>query len=82
MFVEKKRQGQKSAEYNGIKVEFSDRELRIVVMIVDGLSNSDMARELFITEGRLRNIITEIISKLMLKDRTQLPVFAVRNGLA
>jgi len=66
---------------NGIEVKLSDRELRIIEMIVEGMSNSDMARELFITEGRLRNIITELISKLMLKDRTQLAVFAIRSGL-
>lgn len=66
---------------DGIQIELSERELKIIRMVVDGMSTADMAKELFIAEGRLRNIITEIISKLMLKDRTQLAVFAIKNGL-
>lgn len=65
----------------GIEIELSERELQIIRMIVDGISAADMAKELFIAEGRLRNIITEIISKLMLNDRTQLAVFALKNKL-
>ena len=66
---------------NGIEVELSDRDLKIIAMVIDGKSTSEMAKELFVAEGRLRNIITEIISKLMLKDRTQLAVFAIKSKL-
>lgn len=63
------------------EVELSERELEIIKMIIDGLTTGEMAKTLFLTEGRVRNIITEIISKLMLKDRTQLAVFAIKNGI-
>lgn len=66
---------------NGISVELSDRELDVIKKIIEGKSSTEMASELFVTEGRLRNIITEVISKLMLKDRTQLAVFAIKNKL-
>lgn len=66
---------------NDIKVELNKREIDILKMIVDGESTSDMAKKLFVSEGRLRNIITTLISKLMLKDRTQLAVFALKNNL-
>lgn len=79
--VKKRVKNKSMLTINGIEVKLSDRELKIIKMIVEGMSNSDMAKELFITEGRLRNIITEILSKLMLKDRAQLAVFALRNGL-
>lgn len=66
---------------DGIDVELSEREIDIIRMIIDGNSNEEMAKRLFIAEGRVRNIITEIISKLMLKDRTQLAVFALKTRL-
>ncbi|NRT90708.1 DNA-binding NarL/FixJ family response regulator [Clostridium beijerinckii] len=50
-------------------------------MIVDGKDNKEIASSLFIAEGTVKNIITEIISKLSLRDRTQLAVYAVKNGL-
>jgi len=71
----------KEIEVNGFTVELSERELIIIKAIIDGEDNSDIAAKLFIAEGRLRNIITEIISKLMLKDRTQLAVFAIKHNL-
>jgi len=79
----------KSAEYktgktinlNGVKVSLSERDINIIKMIVDGKSTNEIAGELFISEGRLRNIITEILSRLMLGDRTQLAVFAIKNNL-
>lgn len=64
-----------------IKVDLTDREISIVELIVDGKSNKEIAAVLFITEGTVKNIITGILEKLELKDRTQLAVFAVRNKL-
>lgn len=65
----------------GIRVELSSKEVKIITMIVDGKSNEEMAKELFITPGSLRNIITTILGKLMLKDRRQLAVFALKNHI-
>ncbi|OPL08501.1 MAG: hypothetical protein AVO33_11145 [delta proteobacterium ML8_F1] len=66
---------------HGFEIELSKRDIEVIQMIVDGKTNKEMAGELFLAEGRVRNIITEIISKLMLKDRTQLAVFAIKNKL-
>lgn len=71
----------KKVDVNGFLVELSERELLIIKGIVDGEDNAEIAAKLFVAEGRLRNIITDIISKLMLKDRTQLAVFAIKNNL-
>ena len=67
---------------NDMEVQLTDREVEIIRMIVDGKSIEEMSVGLFLTEGRIRNVITEILSKLMLKDRTQLAVFALRNKIA
>ncbi len=66
---------------SGIEVKLNERELKIIKMVVDGKTTSEIAQELYLAEGRVRNIITELISKLMLKDRTQLAVFAIRHHL-
>jgi DNA-binding NarL/FixJ family response regulator len=65
----------------GHQVKLSERELKIIKMIAEGKTTAEMASSLFVAEGRLRNIITEILSKLMLKDRAQIAVFAIRNNL-
>jgi DNA-binding NarL/FixJ family response regulator len=62
-------------------IELTERELDVVRLIVDGKSNKEIASSLFITEGSVKNIITIILDKLKLKDRTQLAVFAVKNNI-
>lgn len=71
----------KDIDIYGINISLTERELKIVSMIVDGKDNKEIGASLFIAEGTVKNIITEIISKLQLKDRTQLAVYAVKNGL-
>ena len=71
----------KLVDVEGIQVKLSERELKIIKMITQGKTTAEMAQDLFVTEGRLRNIITEILSKLMLKDRAQIAVFAIKNNL-
>lgn len=62
-------------EYN-----LTDREREITALIVDGLSNKEIAASLEISEGTVRNIISGILAKLKLDDRTQLAVFAIKNN--
>jgi DNA-binding NarL/FixJ family response regulator len=77
-----KRKGDKWVlSIEGFEVVFTEREMQIIKMIVEGKTNKEMADELFLAEGRIRNIITEIISKMMVKDRTQLAVYALKNHI-
>lgn len=78
---ENKNAKKKTVDIYGINISLTERELKIVSMIVDGKDNKEIGASLFIAEGTVKNIITEIISKFQLKDRTQLAVYAVRNGL-
>jgi DNA-binding NarL/FixJ family response regulator len=59
----------------------TDKEIKIVQLIVDGKSNKEIAVLLNFSEGSVKNLITGILDKLKLKDRTQLAVFAVKNNL-
>ncbi len=68
-------------ENNGFNIELSNRELSIIKLIVDGKSNKEIAKTIYLTEGSVRNVISGILKKLNLKDRTQLGILAVKNGI-
>jgi DNA-binding NarL/FixJ family response regulator len=57
----------------------TEREINLIELVVYGKSNKEIAAKLNITEGRVKNIITNILSKLGLSDRTSLAVYAVKN---
>ncbi|MDP4094596.1 MAG: response regulator transcription factor [Bacillota bacterium] len=59
----------------------TDREIEVVKLIVYGKSNREIAASLFMSEGTARNVISNILAKLNLKDRTQLAVYAVKNNI-
>lgn len=71
----------KSFKVNEINISLSQRDIKIIQCIVEGKTNAVISKELFLTEGRVRNIITEIINKLSLKDKAQLVAFAFKNNL-
>lgn len=49
-------------------------EKSIVCYISEGLSNKEIAQKLFLSEGTIKNYITDILSKLELRDRTQIAI--------
>ena len=53
----------------------SDKEEEIISLVGQGLNNKEIAQALFLSEGTVRNYISEILIKLNLRDRTQLAVF-------
>ena len=59
----------------------TDRERDIMRCVARGMDNKEIAAELFLAEGTVRNNISRLLEKLKLKDRTQLAVFTVKNKL-
>ena len=55
--------------------DISERELEIIKLIASGMSNKEIAAELFLSEGTVRNYLSNILDKLNLRDRTQVAVF-------
>jgi DNA-binding NarL/FixJ family response regulator len=59
----------------------SPRELDVLRLLANGRSNTDIAAELFLSEGTVRNYVSAIFTKLGVTDRTQAAVIALRHGL-
>jgi len=57
------------------------RELEVLRLVADGLSNKEIATTLFITEGTVKNHVHNALEKLQLENRTQAAAYIVRQGL-
>lgn len=56
----------------------TERECEIVTKVVEGMNNKEIANALYLSEGTVRNQISQILDKLQLRDRTQLVVYYFR----
>jgi two-component system, NarL family, response regulator LiaR len=61
--------------------ELTEREMDVVRLVAQGCSNQEIARQLVISGKTAKTHVSNILSKLNLDDRTQLAIYAIRNGL-
>jgi DNA-binding NarL/FixJ family response regulator len=59
----------------------SDRELDVLRLLARGMSNAEIAEQLYLSQGTVRNYVSAILTKLDLADRTQAALLALRHGL-
>jgi DNA-binding NarL/FixJ family response regulator len=59
----------------------SDREREVLRLLARGLANPDIAQQLHLSEGTVRNYVSAVFAKLGVSDRTQAAVIALRYGL-
>lgn len=65
-----------------LAADISKSEWQIIRTVGSGMSNKEIAQELCLSEGTVRNSISNILFKLNLRDRTQLAIWAVQTGAA
>lgn len=69
--VEKMQQSQNPRKFP----ELSDREQDILKLVAEGMNNKEIAGQLFLSDGTVRNYISTLLEKLDLRDRTQLAIY-------
>ena len=69
---------QEKKNYDWEACDISEKELKVISLVAEGLSNKEIAEELFLSEGTVRNYISNILDKTGLRDRTQLAVHYLR----
>lgn len=60
--------------------DLKPNEWDVIVLVGSGLSNKEISSRLNLSEGTVRNTLSNILSKLELRDRTQLAIWAVQTG--
>ena len=58
----------------------TDREYALIQLVAEGDSNREIADRLFLSEGTVRNYLSQILEKLNLRDRTQLAIFYLKHS--
>ena len=69
----------KSQNFDYAKFQIGEREYEVIELVAGGYSNKEIAKQLFLSEGTVRNYLSTILDKLDLRDRTQLAVFFYQN---
>ena len=59
----------------------SERELGVVRLVAQGLSNAEIAARLYLSEATVKSHIARILAKLSLRDRVQVAVYAYEHGV-
>ena len=69
---------EKQQTTHNIYSELTNREKSVLELVAEGMSNEEISTVLNISEGRIRNVVSSLISKFMLNNRTQLAITAIK----
>lgn len=61
------------------ELKLNEKDLSFLSLIAEGMNNKEIAEKLYLSEGTIRNYISNLLEKLALRDRTQLAVFYYKN---
>lgn len=70
-----------NSEEQALFTDLTDRELDVLKLIANGMTNSQIAEKLVISENTVKGHVSNILSKLHLADRTQVAVYAWQSGI-
>lgn len=71
------RDSERDSEFNisNSDIDLSEREIEILLLVAEGLNNKEISEKLYLSEGTVRNYISNMLDKLYLRDRTQLAIY-------
>lgn len=72
---------QQQTEMPEVDTSLTQRELDIITRIGEGMNNQEIASELFLSVGTIKNLISGILTKLDLRDRTQIAIYALKHDV-
>ncbi|GMA08514.1 DNA-binding response regulator [Tetragenococcus halophilus subsp. flandriensis] len=64
-----------------VDISLTSRELDIITCIGQGMNNQEIAKELFLSVGTVKNQISIILDKLELRDRTQIAIYSLKRDI-
>ena len=70
---------QKTENFDYSGCESNEKEKEIIRLVANGYSNKEIAAEMYLGEGTVRNYLSSILDKLQLRDRTQVAVFYYKH---
>ena len=59
--------------------DLTAREQDIIKLVSEGCNNKEISEKLYLSEGTVRNYISQMLTKLDLRDRTQMVVYYYKN---
>jgi DNA-binding NarL/FixJ family response regulator len=62
--------------------ELSSQEMNVLSLIAEGKTNREIAQELYLSEGTVRNYVSTILSKLQVSNRAEAAAYAIRHHLS
>ncbi|MFQ6019496.1 MAG: response regulator [Dehalococcoidia bacterium] len=74
-------EGPRIEESAGLLEALSPRERQVLQLLVQGLTNKEIAAQMHYSQGTVKNVVQRLIGKLGVSDRTQAAVLAVRAGM-
>ena len=75
-----KEQKEKEQTFDWNSYGIGERELEITALVAEGLSNKEISEKVCLSEGTVRNYISNVLEKLELRDRTQLAVYYLQRS--
>ena len=70
-----------SGDRRNLHQDLTNREMEVLHLIADGLSNQEIADKLFITLKTVKTHVSNILSKLEVSDRTQATIYAFKHNM-
>mgnify|MGYP003200145862 FL=1 len=71
---------QKEQTFDWNSYGIGERELEITALVAEGLSNKEISEKVCLSEGTVRNYISNVLEKMELRDRTQLAVYYLQRS--